>query len=52
MLDNMVLTLKMLVWFTLDYQVITVVGNVRLGCEMRINDQLYSINYYFLKYCL
>ncbi len=39
----------MLLWFSVDYQVITVAGNVRLGCEMRINDKLYLIDYYFQK---
>jgi len=32
-----------------DNQVITVVGNVRLGSEMRFNDKLYLIDYYFQK---
>lgn len=48
----MVLTLKMLLGFTMDYQVITVVGNVRLGCQIRINDKRYLIDNYSQIYYL
>ncbi len=42
----------MLLGFTLDSQVITVVGNVRLGCEMRNNDKRYLIDNYYQTYYL